>query len=53
MKTLPQVLITGFVCGLLIVLSGLRADLAAYALVLFAVGMIVWTYDQYDHHHPR
>jgi len=53
MKTHTKVLITGLVFGLLFVLSGLRADLAACGLVLFAIGMVAWTYEQYDHHHLR
>ena len=50
MKTLPKVLFTGFVFGLLIVLSGLRAELAVFALVLFGMGLVAWTYEQYNHH---
>ena len=53
MKTFSKVLITGFVFGLLFLLSGLRAELAVYALVLFGMGLTAWTYEQYDHHHLR
>jgi len=53
MKTIPTVLITGFVTGLLFLIGGLRVELVAYALVLFAIGIVAWTIQQYDHHQPR
>ena len=53
MKTIPTVLLTGLVTGLLFLLGGLRVELAAYALLLFAIGIVAWTIKQYDHHHPH
>jgi hypothetical protein len=53
MKPLPTALITGLVMGLLFVFGGLRIDLVAVALILFAIGMVAWTIKQYDHHHLR
>jgi hypothetical protein len=41
------------VFGLLFLLSGLRVELAVYGLVLFALGIVAWTYKQYDHHRLR
>lgn len=51
MKTIPTVLITGFVTGLLLLMGGLRADLVVCALILFAIGIVAWTIQQYRHHH--
>ena len=51
MKTIPTVLLTGFVTGLLLLIGGLRVELMTYALVVFAIGIVAWTIQQYRHLH--
>ncbi len=53
MKSSLTVIITGIVLGLVLLLDGLRIDIAACALILFATGIVAWTLEQYDQHHIR
>lgn len=50
MKTPLTVSITGTVLWLVFLFNGQRIDIAAAcAMILFTTGMVVWTFDQYDH----
>ncbi len=54
MKTPLTAVIAGGLLWLLSLMFGRQVDLAFCAIVLFATGIVAWTFEQYgqhDHHH--
>jgi len=51
MKSALKVIIPGIVLGWVFVMNGLWINFIVCALILFAAGIVAWTFEQYDHHH--
>ena len=51
MKTALSAIATAILLGLLGYAFGRPLEIYDYVVILFATSLVVWTFEQYDHHH--